>query len=927
MSHPSRVLPTSIRKAPPSLVGILLYISLVALLLLGVGLMDGGLAQAQEQTPGVSPLHPTFPLLDTDGVNVLVSGHSLSTMQTCGNCHDTGFIADHSFHTSVGRESYTAPGQQPNGQPWEMSHGLFGGWDSIAYRYLTPPGDERYDLGLADWIKFYGPRHVGGGPATNAPDGTPLADLAVTSDDPFTHSYNPATSQLSVWDWSESGVEEMNCFLCHMADPDLTARSEELTAGNFGWANTATLASTDILLKEGEVWNWNPDAFSSEGSLLADYVFIQDPTPENCGACHGTVHTSAEPLMPSEITADDLHTQRTGQIFTGQRVKDTGLNIENKDELNRAYDIHAERNVACTDCHFSVNNPIYYQEPDGSRPDHLNFDPRRLDYDYYLVQPEHNFARGEASQHLVSAQYTDSMRRCESCHDAETTHDWLPYSDLHLSVLSCESCHIPELYAAPLEQVDWTAIHTDGASLVTYRGVEGDVNDLTALITGYEPVLLPRTGVDGEAQLAPFNLVTTYFWTYGDPLRPVRLEDLRRVYLTEDGAGDSYRPQILALFDADGNGQLDETELRLDNAAKVDLVRGELVALGLADPQIQGEIQPYAISHDVTNGSFATGECKTCHIEDSRLNHTFQVAAYRPGDVTPQFTNVSGVTVVGELTVSENSTVNYVPSTTAMGLYVPGHNRVEWVGWVGLSAFLTTLAGVFVHGGLRVYQAGRRVKKTHRKGKLHKFYMYGFYERAWHWMQSIVILLLLATGIIIHRPDSLGFLDLGLVVPVHNILAALLVANALFAAFYHFASGQIRQYLPQPVGYFPQMLTQAEYYVRGIFRGEPHPFQKLPGSKLNPLQQITYLVILNVLLPLQVITGIVMWGVTRWPLLAAQLGGLPWLAPFHTLIAWLFATFVVLHVYLITTGHTPLAALKAMTVGWEEVELIDDGDA
>ena len=49
-------------------------------------------------------------------------------------------------------------------------------------------------------------------------------------------------------------------------------------------------------------------------------------------------------------------------------------------------------------------------------------------------------------------------------------------------------------------------------------------------------------------------------------------------------------------------------------------------------------------------------------------------------------------------------------------------------------------------------------------------------------------------------------------------------------------------------------------------------------------------------------------------------GGLPLLAPLHTLISWLLAAFVVMHVYLTTTGHTPLAHIKAMITGWEEVE-------
>jgi thiosulfate reductase cytochrome b subunit len=111
------------------------------------------------------------------------------------------------------------------------------------------------------------------------------------------------------------------------------------------------------------------------------------------------------------------------------------------------------------------------------------------------------------------------------------------------------------------------------------------------------------------------------------------------------------------------------------------------------------------------------------------------------------------------------------------------------------------------------------------------------------------------------------------------------------------------------------------FYTRGIFRKAEHPFEKTPEKKLNPLQQITYIGILNVLLPLQGITGILIWGAQRWPDVAEKLGGLPFLSPLHTLTAWLFATFIVAHVYLTTTGHAPLAGIKSMINGWEEVEI------
>jgi len=82
---------------------------------------------------------------------------------------------------------------------------------------------------------------------------------------------------------------------------------------------------------------------------------------------------------------------------------------------------------------------------------------------------------------------------------------------------------------------------------------------------------------------------------------------------------------------------------------------------------------------------------------------------------------------------------------------------------------------------------------------------------------------------------------------------------------------------------------------------------------------------LNVLLPLQGLTGILMWGVQKWPAIANWFGGLPVLAPFHSLVAWLFSAFIVGHVYLTTTGATPLEAMRGMITGWEEIESHDNG--
>ncbi len=328
-----------------------------------LGALNSTSAQAQ-----TSPLHPTFPLLDAEGVHVLESGQPVSTMTTCGACHDTEFIASHSFHVSAGLESFTEAGARTDGFPWEMSNGLFGGWDPLTYRYLTPQGDTLLDLGTPDWIKLVGARHVGGGPAQFSREGTPLTDLTVDASNPETHSYAPGSDQVTPWDWNTSGVVEPNCFLCHLAQPNHVARQAEMASGNFGWANTATLLGSGIVTQTADGWQWQPDAFQTTGELVPEYVTLQDPTPEHCGACHGTVHTDDAPLVPAELIEGAEQALLTGQIFSGQRLRETGLNLAGKAELAQPWDVHAERNLQCSNCHFSLNNPIYYEEPAAVAP-------------------------------------------------------------------------------------------------------------------------------------------------------------------------------------------------------------------------------------------------------------------------------------------------------------------------------------------------------------------------------------------------------------------------------------------------------------------------------------------------------------------------------------------------------------------------------
>jgi hypothetical protein len=130
-----------------------------------------------DPTPTGPPLHPNFALLDADGNNVLDSGAPISTMNTCGTCHDTEFIAEHSFHVDAGLSEMSAPGETGNGRSWDISTGTFGKWNPLVYHYLTPAGDDVVDLTTPGWLMLFSDRHVGGGPAVTSRDWRPAAEF------------------------------------------------------------------------------------------------------------------------------------------------------------------------------------------------------------------------------------------------------------------------------------------------------------------------------------------------------------------------------------------------------------------------------------------------------------------------------------------------------------------------------------------------------------------------------------------------------------------------------------------------------------------------------------------------------------------------------------------------------------------------------
>lgn len=195
--------------------------------------------------------------------------------------------------------------------------------------------------------------------------------------------------------------------------------------------------------------------------------------------------------------------------------------------------------------------------------------------------------------------------------------------------------------------------------------------------------------------------------------------------------------------------------------------------------------------------------------------------------------------------------------------------------------------------------------------------VYSGFERFWHWTQAVLILFLAFTGFEIH--GSYQFLGYRQAVLYHNTAAVALVALIVFAIFWHFTTGEWRQYLPTR----RMLKAQAEYYIIGIFRDAPHPTKKTALAKLNPLQKLVYLGLKVLVIPVMVLSGL-LYMFFRYPqangVKALTVSRLEEVALLHTAGAFFLVAFVIGHIYLTTTGQTPVSNLKAMITGHEELE-------
>jgi thiosulfate reductase cytochrome b subunit len=195
--------------------------------------------------------------------------------------------------------------------------------------------------------------------------------------------------------------------------------------------------------------------------------------------------------------------------------------------------------------------------------------------------------------------------------------------------------------------------------------------------------------------------------------------------------------------------------------------------------------------------------------------------------------------------------------------------------------------------------------------------------RIWHWLNALGIVTLSLTGIQIRFPEFVNlFGSYKSAISLHNTAGIVVsISYILWLFYYLFIAGTlVKLYVPTLDDIKRGMIRQALFYFFHFFRGGPNPHHSMPDDKFNPMQKFAYLMIMLILLPLVIVSGILIMNVAPLRELIILVGGIKILVSAHYLIACCFTAFLFVHIYLATMGHTPFAHFVPMWTGWEKIE-------
>jgi thiosulfate reductase cytochrome b subunit len=197
-------------------------------------------------------------------------------------------------------------------------------------------------------------------------------------------------------------------------------------------------------------------------------------------------------------------------------------------------------------------------------------------------------------------------------------------------------------------------------------------------------------------------------------------------------------------------------------------------------------------------------------------------------------------------------------------------------------------------------------------------YLHPLPLRIWHWLNALLVVILLITGAQLRIPGIASLRPNDPALMVHKYAGWAMAVSFVIWLVYGLVSDHLRRHYVMRRRDLKGVFSQARFYLFSIFRGEENPFLPSPEEKFNPIQKLAYGAIMGLLTPVLVVTGLLYSDILffRKYILLWDIVGV--LDAIHVIGAYVFALYLVVHVYMATLGRTAFSHIKAMIMGYEE---------
>lgn len=369
-------------------------------------------------------------------------------------------------------------------------------------------------------------------------------------------------------------------------------------------------------------------------------------------------------------------------------------------------------------------------------------------------------------------------------------------------------------------------------------------------------------------------------------------------------------PGRIKNIDHDGDGKISTEELHT--------FMKKLQENGVPGAALEARILVLEPTHNFTSKGEQAKDCTLCHSRDAKFYSKIVLEIPDAEGTSQAFPVEKGILVsrgqrpfMGDLYLLGESKIRRQDLQEVLA--VVKRMGFKWIDLIGTCVVLFCLCAVAFHSSLMLLTRKLRARPDARA----RVESTPFAVRAWHWVHGLCVILLILTGVQLRLPDVAPVFATFLnAVNLHNLCGAVVIVDYLFWLVYHLWKRQfISRFFISPRVFFRDTAEMLHYYGYLIFVGESYPQTGGKYSVFDPVERSFFLTTMLLFLPIQIITGILLFDVHAMMPAIQLVGGLRLVGALHVLFAYLLFSSMVIHLYFQTLKRYRRVVGSASSVG------------